>query len=269
MSSKEFLKKIFEENNGKPKGITWYELGVKAGLTGTKEQIAKGANDYWRRLNKGKKSEFVNPIIIGDLHIPFERTDYLSFCKDIANKNKCDGAIFMGDIIDNHFSSYHTTSPEGFGAAKELKLSIERLAKWYEVFPNAVVLLGNHDRIVQRKVFDSGIPRQWIKSYNDVLGVPNWIFTEEFHNGSVYYVHGIGSTARVTALRMHKSAIQGHRHSECYTQYVAPGIFGTQCPTGIDRAKYAFDYMKYNTNPIYNGCITLLNNTTPIIHLMS
>jgi len=267
MSNKELLRKYFDQNKTKPKNMTWYEFAVSLGLSGTKEQITKLANDYYRR-NK-RQTIFKNPIVIGDLHLPFEREDYFEFCSSIYDSQGCDGAIFMGDIIDNHFASFHTTSPEAYGGAKELKNARKRLEKWYNKFPNAVVILGNHDRIVQRKLHENGIPKEWIKTFNDVLNVPEWVFTEEYHNNDVYYVHGVGSTAKTTALRLHKCVVQGHRHTECYIQYVAPSVFGVQCPTGIDKTKYAFEYMKYNTNPIYNGCLTFLNKQTPVMHLMS
>ena len=39
-------------------------------------------------------------------------------------------------------------------------------------------MIGNHDRMVMRKGFESQIPKRWIKSYNEVLGTPGWNWVE-------------------------------------------------------------------------------------------
>jgi predicted phosphodiesterase len=46
-------------------------------------------------------------LVIGDLHCPFEKEGYLEFCKEQYKKWKCNQVVFIGDIIDNHYSSYH------------------------------------------------------------------------------------------------------------------------------------------------------------------
>jgi hypothetical protein len=51
----------------------------------------------------------------------------------------------------------------------ELGLAIKRLQRWVEAFPGADVTIGHHDRIISRKAFTGGIPKAWIKSFNEVL----------------------------------------------------------------------------------------------------
>ena len=75
----------------------------------------------------------------------------------------------MGDVIDNHFSSYHETSPEAIGGKDELELAIKKLKRWYRAFPDAYVIIGNHDRVVFRKAQTGDIPSKWIKNYKEVL----------------------------------------------------------------------------------------------------
>jgi len=58
------------------------------------------------------------------------------------------------DIIDNHYSSFHTTDPDGMGGGDELDFAIQEVQKWVEQFPVADVCIGNHDRIIMRKAFD-------------------------------------------------------------------------------------------------------------------
>ena len=137
-----------------------------------------------------------NVLVIGDLHEPFCLDDYLSFCIDKYYEYMCTEVVFIGDIIDNHFSSYHETSADGLGGLTELNLAIERIQRWRNAFPVATVVIGNHDRIIMRKAQTSSIPSKWIKSYKDVLEVPEWNFVERYEKDDVQYIHGEGGTAR-------------------------------------------------------------------------
>ena len=76
------------------------------------------------------------------------------------------------------------------GGGKELQLAINKLSKWYKAFPEATVTIGNHDRIIMRKAFSGGIPSIWIKSFQEVLGTPNWDFVTDTYIDGVRYVHG-------------------------------------------------------------------------------
>ena len=55
-------------------------------------------------------------LVIGDLHAPFELDGYFDFCKETYKNYNCNQVIFIGDIIDNHYSSFHTTDPDAWGA---------------------------------------------------------------------------------------------------------------------------------------------------------
>jgi len=98
-------------------------------------------------------------LVIGDIHLPFERKGYLEFCKEQYALYNCNKVVFIGDIIDSHYSSFHATDPDGMGGGDELALCIERIKAWYKAFPNAYVTIGNHDAIIMRKAFDSGVPK--------------------------------------------------------------------------------------------------------------
>ena len=97
-------------------------------------------------------------LCIGDLHAPFDLEEYYDFCCDIADKYKPTKVVFIGDVIDNHYASYHETDPDGLSGAEELFLSIERIKRWYNRFPEAYIIIGNHDRMVMRKAQTSNVP---------------------------------------------------------------------------------------------------------------
>ena len=186
-------------------------------------------------------------LVIGDLHAPFTLPGYLDFCKEIYAKYNCNQVLFIGDIIDNHYSSFHTTDPDGMGGGDELDMAIKQVRLWYEAFPKADVTIGNHDRIIMRKAFDSQIPKRWIKSYNDVLGTPKWKWVENVVYDNVLYEHGEGSQAATKARNNMMSSVCGHTHTACYTQWFVGKkfrIFGMQVGCGIDAKSYAAAYAK-------------------------
>ena len=97
-------------------------------------------------------------LVIGDLHAPFELDGYLEFCQETYAKFLCNQVIFIGDIIDNHYSSYHETFSDALGGADKLRYAIKAVKKWRKAFPVADVIIGNHDRMVMRKAQTSDIP---------------------------------------------------------------------------------------------------------------
>ena len=139
-------------------------------------------NRYRLRPNEEKvimdmrNQDFRNVLIIGDLHSPFTREGYLEHCIDTYEKYNCNTVVFIGDVIDNHYSSFHEQDPDGFGAGEELDRAIAMLQPFYKAFPKAKVCIGNHDAIICRKAFSSGISNRWIRDYDEVLGTYGWDF---------------------------------------------------------------------------------------------
>ncbi len=208
-------------------------------------------------------------LIVGDLHCPFDLDGYLDFCKDMYARHNCNRVVFIGDIIDNHYSSYHESDPDGYGGGKELERAIERVQKWYTAFPQADVLIGNHDRIIMRKAFSSAIPKAWVKSYNEVLGT-SWNWQERIEIDDVQYVHGEGGTARTKAKNDMQSTVQGHIHTQCYTEWMVGRnfrIFGMQVGCGVNHESYAAAYARHYKKQAI-GCGVVINGDVAINCLM-
>ena len=187
-------------------------------------------------------------LCIGDLHEPFCLDGYLDFCKKVYAENNCNKVVFIGDIIDNCYSSYHESSADGMGGKYELSQAIKKLAEWYKAFPDADVTLGNHDRIIIRKAQSSNIPSQWIKEFGEVLETPRWRFVTEVYIDGVRYVHGDKSgKARMAAKRDMVSTVSGHYHTDFYVEWMfgkTRAIFGMAVGCGIDSSSYAMGYMQ-------------------------
>lgn len=233
--------------------------------------------DYRPRIKGKRRKAFdhitkdeLRVLVIGDLHEPFCLDGYLQFCKETYANYNCNKVVFIGDVIDSHFSSFHETDPDGMGAGDELDLAISRLSRWVKAFPNADVTIGNHDRIISRKAFSGGIPKAWIKTFNEVLNAPGWRFVDRVVIDGVQYVHGEGGTAHAKCRADMMNTVQGHLHTQCYTQHFVGAsfrVFGMQVGCGIDHNKYAFAYAKRGKKPAI-GCGVVLGGRTAINELM-
>ena len=98
--------------------------------------------DFRPRLSGNKKVayDYINKserriLVIGDIHAPFTLDGYLEFCEDMYARYNCNQVIFIGDIIDNHYASFHATDPDGMGGGDELDVAIEHVKLWSESFP--------------------------------------------------------------------------------------------------------------------------------------
>lgn len=110
--------------------------------------IGRSEGSIKKRVFRGKVDPLPfmrNVLVIGDLHAPFVKSGYLEFCKEIYRKYQCSQVVFIGDILDNHASSYHEHDPDGMGAGEELRRAREIIERFHDEFPIAKVASGNHD----------------------------------------------------------------------------------------------------------------------------
>jgi len=182
-------------------------------------------------------------LVIGDLHLPAERENYLSFCKSIKKKYRTNTTIFIGDVVDHHAISFHSKHPEAEAAQQEYALVMERLKIWKKCFQEARVCIGNHDERVHRLAAASGIPSMYLKDYQEVYGTPNWKWGYEFIIDKVFYTHGTGSSGMTPAMNIARtrleSVVSGHVHSVAGINWTCgpndKKILGFNVPNGIDR----------------------------------
>lgn len=235
-----------------------------------KEKPKKEVQNYARRKERYRpfKGSKDNVLVIGDLHEPFCLDSYLTFCRKQQEIFNCGTIVFIGDIIDNHWSSYHEIEPSALSLESEFLAAKNRIKDWYEVFPNAMVCIGNHDRMVYRKAKTGGIASSWIKDFKDVLEVPGWIFKDEFEINGVIYNHGEGGEAKAKVTQELQSQVQGHLHSKGYCEILAGAnkyAFGMQVGCGINRSAYAFAYNQSGKKPVIACGVVLNRGTLPIL----
>jgi predicted phosphodiesterase len=233
--------------------------------------------DFRPRIKGNIKETYLNftkpenrILVIGDLHEPFCLDSYLKFCQDTYKNYNCNKVVFIGDVIDQHYSSYHETDPDGLGGGDELDLSINKLKRWYLAFPEAEVLIGNHDRIVYRKAFSAGIPKRWMKPFAEVLETPNWRYVESVEYDDVLYEHGEGGQALTKARNNMMSSVCGHTHTEGYVKWLVGKkfkVFAMQVGCGVDASAYATAYAR-NFKKQVIGCGVVVGGHTAFNVLM-
>jgi predicted phosphodiesterase len=228
---------------------------------------------FWKNIHFEKTDIIMNNVlVIGDLHEPFCKEGYIDFCWNIYNKYKCTNVVFIGDIIDSHYSSFHDTDPDGHSAAQELKMAKANIAKWHTLFPHAKVCLGNHDLLGgQRQAFKAGLSQSWIKPIGEVLETPTWEYAEEYIIDGVLYCHGTGRKANGRMMKDGISVVQGHYHSESYIMYkqgYEDRLFALQVGCGADDKSYAMAYGKHFDKMHINCGVVLENGKLPILEYM-
>ena len=192
--------------------------------------------------------------VFSDIHITEDNLHFLDHIRDDVEKYDIDFCIVAGDLTENGLTYEFSTSQRDL----------------WQIGVPYYVTIGNHDRIIMRKAQTSSIPRKWVRDFKDVLEVPNWNFVDSVIYDNVQYIHGEGGTARTKCRADMMSTVQGHLHTQCYTEwYVGQNfkVFGTQVGCGIDHDSYAMAYAKRGKKPAV-GCAVVIGGKTVINKLM-
>lgn len=159
-------------------------------------------------------------LVISDTHFPYAHPDVIAFLKAIKSKYKPDRVISIGDEIDGHAWSFHSSDPDLASPGDELELAIKRLQPVYKMFPKVDVLESNHGSLIYRKAKVCGIPRYVFKSYREVIKAPkgwNWHtdLTIKLPDGSsCYFTHGKSAGHGKLSQSMGMHCVQGHYHEK-------------------------------------------------------
>lgn len=215
----------------------------------------KHSSDVYSVRKVDRQEDNSRILFISDMHIPYHHVDTIVFLRHLKAKYNPTRVICLGDELDKHALSYHDSDPDLPSAGDELKKSLPVIKELFEIFPTMDVIESNHGSLVWRKAKTFGIPKHYIKSYNDVLGVDGgwkWSFdlTVNLPNGQKCYVHH-GKTSNVIQLsqQMGMCAAQGHFHESFKLDYWGnpTGLYwGMQCGCLIDDDALAFNYNNVN-----------------------
>ena len=211
-------------------------------------------------------------LIISDTHIPYHVPELIPYLKLLKKKYKPDRIIHIGDEVDKHAMSFHDSDPDLPSAGDELKLSIPVIKELENMFPRMDLLDSNHGSLVFRRAYKHGIPKAYIKKYNDFLQVgKGWKWHDDLiidtPLGKVYFCHGKTPDILKLAQSMGMSCVSGHYHSLMGVRYYGNSLglyFGLQVGCMIDSKSLAFRYNKVQKARPIIGC-SVIQNGLPII----
>jgi len=200
-------------------------------------------------------------LVISDTHIPYHHPDLFDFLKAIKKEYKPDRVIHIGDDVDNHAISFHDADPNLPSAGDELEIAKTYIKELHKLFPQMDLLESNHGALLYRKALSHGIPKQMLKSYNDILEVGDgWKWHPELiiklPNGQpVYFCHGKNSNVTTLSHKQGMSAVQGHYHGRYKIEYWGnPRELNWGMAVGclIDDDSFAMAYNKNTIDSCYH-----------------
>lgn len=215
-------------------------------------------------------------LFISDLHFPYHHPKVFEFLEGLKHRYDPTRVICLGDELDKHSLSFHDSDPDLDSAGPELQKSLKHIKRLKAMFPEMDLIDSNHGSMVYRKAKHHGIPRAYIKPYNEVLQVGDgWKWhmdlTIQLPDGQwVYIHHGKGSDAAQVSQSMGMSYVCGHYHEKFGIQYWAnPNGLYWAMNSGclIDDNSLAFAYNNTNLKRPIVGT-SLIIDGVPILEAM-
>ena len=208
-------------------------------------------------------------LVISDLHIPYHHRSAFDFLRALKAKYKPDLVVNIGDELDQHALSMHDSNPDLPSAGDELRMSKTYIKELEKIFPKMTLVHSNHSSLVYRRALKHGLPTDYLRSYNEYLGVSkNWKWVDDLTitlpDGSrCFFTHGISADVLKVAMSMSKHCVQGHYHSKFSIGYFSnpdEAIWGMQVGCLTSQKSMAFDYAKNFKNRFMLGCGVILNS---------
>lgn len=210
-------------------------------------------------------------LALGDFHLPWILWDALAEARDFAKFYKPDLIVQMGDFGDQYAWSRWPKDPTAPNPQMEWDMFEASVHKVHHMFGGKIpwiILDGNHCRRVMMRATEAMLPKQLVKSIDELFPYDNW----KWHVGprplvidGVNYVHGDeieGAGNAIAKARLcSRSTIQGHDHKG-YLEFIDTfdhHIWGMGVGCFIDSASLAAKYARRNLGRCWVGWGTSTN----------
>ena len=215
-------------------------------------------------------------LVISDLHIPYHREDSFEFLKEIKKQYKPDTIVNIGDEIDCHALSFHDHNPDLASAGHELARAKDFIKELEGIFPEMTLLDSNHSSLVYRRAIKSGIPRGYLKEYNEFLNVKKWNWVDNLtltlpNKQRCFFTHGISADVVKVSQINSMNCVQGHFHSKFSLSYWANPdalFFAMQVGCLIQQTNMAFTYSKNFKTKFIMGCGMIIDSTPRLMPMV-
>ena len=225
------------------------------------------------RMSPKMKAADKRILVISDLHIPYHHKDSFKFLEAVKKSFKPTRIINIGDEVDNHGISFHDSDPDLMSPGDELIASQKYCKQLEKIFPKMDLVHSNHGSLSYRRGKAGGIPRHFLKEYNEVLGVgEGWRWYDEIlvpinDVQDIVFKHQFSANVLKSAEQMGCSCVQGHYHSKFEISYTSsPRSLNWGMTVGclIDSKSLAYEYNKLQTKRPILG-IGVIENGRPAL----
>lgn len=216
-------------------------------------------------------------LVYGDLHLPFHDKRAFDFLADLNREFKPDRVIDLGDQTDQYCFSKYPKDPKALSITEEMKRLRKGIKTLASIFPSMWILESNHCGRLYSKATISGIPREFILPYRDLIGAPDgwrWhkdlTLTVDKTRERIYFCHERGNNVLQLAKSIAMNTVQGHFHNGMSVQYFANPIkemFAVQCPCLISDEGPPFAYNKRGIYRPLKGAVVIIEGTPSIVRL--
>ena len=218
-------------------------------------------------------------LLFGDTHAPYQHKYTLDFLKIIKEEYNPDRVVHMGDLLDIYsVSDYPKDIEHPDTWSIELKKGRSFVKQLANLFPEMVLLESNHDSRAYRKSRVSGIPREFLVKYMDVIGAPEgwklqkelkitvdstrdkWLFSHTLNGGSVVAAQASG-----------RSVALGHTHTKFGISNFAVGtkrMWAVDTGCLISNKGAPFRYNKLNVLKPVRGAVMIVGGVPIILPLL-
>lgn len=215
-------------------------------------------------------------LVISDLHAPYNNPHAIEFLAGLKEKYVPTRVISVGDEVDKMAMSYHESNPDLPSAGHELIEAQKVIKELHKLFPEMDILESNHGSLHLRKAMTAGIPRAYIKNYNDILGVGDgWQWYDDLivtlPNGQpCYFTHGKAVDGLKLSQNYSMNCVQGHHHSEFNVKYWSNPLnlfWSMQVGCLVDNKSLAMAYNRLQLKRPIIGC-GLIIDSKPVLEAM-
>lgn len=191
-------------------------------------------------------------LFIPDLHLPCHHSEAFKFLKWIKEVLRPTLVISIGDLMDNQALSFFERNPELPGALGELIMAKDAMQILYKLFPDLLIVKGNHDYRPERVATRAGLPSEYLKTMPTLLNSPEgWEFRNDIRlvlptGDHLYVAHDCGRSLKKAVSGRAQSVVQGHYHSKMKITYFSNHYslnFGMNVGCLVDQDHPAFNYM--------------------------
>jgi UDP-2,3-diacylglucosamine pyrophosphatase LpxH len=207
-------------------------------------------------------------VILPDLHLPWTSWERLKEVSDQVKSLKKQRSnnveiIQLGDLIDGMAWSRYPKGADSPNAQAEWDQTELAVDKMKNLFPDMRIIGGNHDIRLAKKAVEAQLPKQFIKSFDEIFQVPGWkwhISTKPLVIDGITYIHGdeypiAVSNIGLAASRIGGSVVFGHTHQAAiaWVNIMNKRYFAFNVACIIDEEAICFSYAAKNPRRCMQG----------------